>query len=251
MIFWKNALGAEIIKLKKSCFFWVHMLVPLVGAIIVMLYYHLSSQTIEFKFMMYMTMVAAAFPFMIALVTAISFQREEENNFYLLLSVTNRNAILLAKLTILFTMGCFSTLLALALFPVLIGKCYSVTLFLQLFIMICVSNVILYMVHSFWCLCFGKIVSIFGGICETLIALVFLTGLGDVIWKYVPCSMGTRGSNMLILLADENLSSYAEIKSVYLAELNVLPVIGIIEIIIVLTLFLAWFQKWEGRKVYE
>lgn len=218
---------------------------------VVALYNRMSVRGMEDQFTMYMTLVAAAFPFMIAMVTSISFQVEEENNFYHLLSAKNRNIVLLSKLTVLFGMGCFSAVLALILCPLIMKQSYSIILFLRLFMVICIPNVILYMVHGFLFLRLGKTISIFVGICGTLIGFVFLTGLGDRIWKYIPYSMGIRGTNLLILLSTESMENFVQRKPLYLEDISGLDVNCTIEIIIVAVLLMLWFCHWEGRKVYE
>lgn len=50
----------------------------------------------------------------------------------------------------------------------------------------------LYSFHLFLAFRFNKAISIGVGITESLISALFLTGLGDGIWSYVPCSWSAR-----------------------------------------------------------
>ena len=117
--------------------------------------------------------------------------------------------------------------------------------------LICIPNLMLYAIHIFLFLRFGKNLSVFAGICGTLLAMVFLTGLGDGIWKYVPRCMGTRASNLVILDAGAKASNDFVSRQLYLQDFKGFPISCFVETIFILIFFFLWIQKWEGRKVYE
>lgn len=251
MMLHKDFLGAEVIKLKRRAFWLLHFILPIAGAVIVMFYYRISSLSLQDKFNIYMTIVSAVYPVMIAIATTLSFRVEEENNFYLILSAPDRKKVLVTKLLILYIMGCVSAFLAILLFPFMIGKCYSVIVWIKIFMLICIPNLMLYAIHIFLFLRFGKNLSVFAGICGTLLAMVFLTGLGDGIWKYVPWCMGTRASNLVILDAGAKASNDFVSRQLYLQDFKGFPISCFVETIFILIFFFLWIQKWEGRKVYE
>lgn len=56
----------------------------------------------------------------------------------------------------------------------------------------------LYLEHLFLNLCFSKVVSLAVSIGELLISALFLTGLGEGKWQYVPCTWSARGTSLYL-----------------------------------------------------
>ena len=56
-------------------------------------------------------------------------------------------------------------------------------------------QIFIYIWHLFLNFRFSKGASIGIGIIESLLAALMLTGMGDVIWKYMPCAWGARLCN--------------------------------------------------------
>lgn len=241
------AIKAEIIKLKRSRFFLTHILVPLAGAVLFSFYLKNRNWDETMKLSTYLTAIAAAFPFMISIVTAMNIQIEEDNSFMWMLQAAERKTVLFSKLVVLNVMGCFSVA-----FAFFLGIAFGFASFFvpawKLFLFLCMPNVILYAFHMMLSLQFGKSVSVFLGICGTIISMLFLTGLGDGIWKFVPGSMAARACNELILLGDP---AYSDRAAIYKADLSGFFLICGIEIILMILLLALWFSHWEGRKVYE
>ena len=64
--------------------------------------------------------------------------------------------------------------------------------YIKIVLIIFLSQIFLYIFHLWLSIRFGSGASIGIGIFESLIAGLFITGLGDGIWQYVPCSFAVR-----------------------------------------------------------
>ena len=179
------------------------------------------------------------------------FKKEEENNFFNMLSAVNRESAMLAKLLLLNGMGMMAELILMGLFEVIVGKAASIKCLIGIFSIVMFSNIIIYIFHSFLFLCFGSSINLFAGICETVMSMVFLTGLGDGIWKFMPFAMGARGANVLYFIDQPYTKKIMELRTVLQNEITTLPFIIVVELILAHLLFFGWLKRWEGRKTFE
>jgi ABC-2 type transport system permease protein len=89
---------------------------------------------------------------------------------------------------------------------------------------------------------FGTGASIGLGIAETLISALTLTGLGEGIWKWIPCSWGVRLCDYYLKWKDsgENIT-------IYMKEFqNGTTICFVMTVLLLLSSFL-WFHYFEGR----
>ncbi len=107
------------------------------------------------------------------------------------------------------------------------------------------GSVFLYILHLFVAFRFGGGASIGLGIAEMLVAFLALTGLGNGIWYYLPCTWGARLSASLI-------SAWVDADSaVWLFEIKKGTLTAGVFTLAALLLSLLWFHRWEGRKNCE
>lgn len=245
------AVKAECLKYKKTSFYLIHFLIPLTGAIVMWLYLKGAGWGVEGALIGYLSIVASAFPFMIAVVTEIAIQREEQSSFLLLLSAPSRRNVFLAKYLILNFWGALAAFLSIAAFLALEQVQISVWLFMAIFGALVLQNLLLYLIHMFLSLQFGKSVSIFWGICGTIISMIFLTGLGERIWRFAPQSWGARLCNYLLVLFFTPQGGDMAQKKIMLLELDTFPAYAGTELLVCIGLLCIWFMRWEGRRVYQ
>ena len=74
------------------------------------------------------------------------------------------------------------------------------SVFLKAGVFLWLGSLPLYLEHLFLNLCFSKAVSLAVSIGQLLISALFLTGLGQGKWQYVPSSWSSRGASLLSLI---------------------------------------------------
>lgn len=206
-------IWAEFMKMKHTCFYWLHLAIPILAAFVFLLYYGTTGYNSESEIVGYVQALSIAFPFIVSLVCSIAMETEEKaaRYYHLFGNQKSRVTCFLAKYIMLLGMGAFSTVLAVMVFA--LGYQYILKMkglpYVAYFVIILIlvgSICILYLFHLLLDLYLGKGVSLMVGGVESLIAALFLTGLGDRVWSFVPCSYGVRFiSCYLLKLWDERV----------------------------------------------
>ncbi|MFZ2264173.1 MAG: hypothetical protein WAV63_10880, partial [Trichococcus flocculiformis] len=107
------------------------------------------------------------------------------------------------------------------------------------------SNIFLYILHLFLSFRFSKSVSIGVGIAESLVAALFLTGMGDGRWPFLPSSWSIRFIGSLLM-------KYQNTGSILLdQDLKLGIIISIVLTFLSFTIMLVWFKNWEGSRTEE
>ena len=172
--------------------------VPLLGCGLFLLYYSFSAWNTESEIMAYAEAMGAALPLLISLLSAISVELEERNHFQTFLGTARKKkSALLGKYIALLLCTFFSFLLAVGIFGAgftfLLGKEGMMPgLCVKLIFALWLPSAALYAIHLFLNLAFQKSVSIAVGAGESLISALFLTGLGEGNWVFVPASWSAR-----------------------------------------------------------
>lgn len=96
--------------------------------------------------------------------------------------------------------------------------------------------------HLFLNLRFSKMVSMGVGMAESLISALFLTGLGDGIWQYVPASYSARGSLEILRIYFTEMGG-KEISGEYMRQFCV----NLLITVFLCAIIFLWFQFYEGR----
>lgn len=235
---------AEFIKNKRSAILYIHIVLPVLCAVVFAGYYRISAWEESSKISAYLEVLAASIPFIIGIITGQALDIEYNAGGYQLLlgTIPSRNASFLGKL--IFLLSCFFGAVALALglfaglYPVapftLYGKALS--LLLQ-------TAFPLYLIHLFIGMKFGKGATLGLGIAGSLLAALMRTGLGDGIWKAVPWAWGIRAMDVAVLSwYDPQLYLLAH------GEFVIGMVVCACSSVCLLNACLLWFRRWDGAK---
>lgn len=193
-----RTLKADYLKTKHTPFRLAHMVIPCIMAAVFLLYYAVTPWNAYSKVQAYFQMMGLGYPFLIGTFCAIIAEQEAYAGAYqMILAVTDRRIAFLSKLLLLVLSGTCSVLLASMLF----GTGYDIVMkrhvmrysfYLTAAFMMAGGSVFLYVWHLAWALRFNKGVSVGLGIAESLVAVLCMTGLGDVIWIYLPPAWASR-----------------------------------------------------------
>lgn len=224
----------------------IHLLIPLVTAVLFIAYYSVSSWEANSKISGYFEAIGISFPLIIGLIISKAIEQEEQaGNFQVMLcGIQSRAEAYLSKLVVMLVLGILSIALATSVFA--IGfKIAPATLYIEAAVLMVSGSVFLYIQHMFVSIRFGKGPSIGLGIMETLISALALTGLGDGKWYYVPCTWSARLCDTLIYVW------LNPAKTIGYEEIQKCLIIAVPSIIVMLILSLFWFRNWDGRKSPE
>ncbi len=240
-----QCLSADFQKTKRLPIRSAHILIPICAASTFIGYYNMAPWNTYLEVEAYVQVLGISLPLLIGLFSAaLSEQEQTAGNFQTMLSVSSRLPLFISKLILLILFGAFSLLLASFLFGVgcffafeqqVVGFAfYGKAVFILLG-----SSIFLYIWHLFLSLRFNKGVSLGAGVAESLVSALLLTGMGDVIWIYVPCAWPARFVTYAFASACGRDGMAADLK---------LPAfICVIVTVIILILYGSWALTWEGQ----
>lgn len=243
-------IKGEVWKMRHTLLPWMHVLIPLIGIGIFLLYYSFAAWSDEGKVSGYIQVLSTALPLVISAVCSISVETEESGHFQTFLgTAVYRENPLFAKWIFLSGMGLGSVILAVTVFAAGYGMMTGRTVLsprnsLILAVILWLGSGCTYLVQLFLNLAFSKTVSLCAGTAELLVSALFLTGLGEGRWQFFPCSWSGRWSGYLLLYwkGDGMISAEYLIKSLKICVMVIIIVWGII---------LWWFHFYEGKKRYD
>ncbi len=241
-----RCIRSDLHKFRHNSMLWIHVLLPLTAAILFIVYYSMSSWTTEVKISGYLEVIGVAFPLMIGLITGKAAEQEgEAGSFQTMLSgVKSRGAAYASKLVVLLLLGISSIMIAIGVFAVGFQTIPGM-MYIKAGGLLIAGSIILYILHLFVSLRYGRGTSIGLGIIESLISALALTGLGDGKWYLIPCAWSARLCDNLVFtwLNPSSTLGYEEIyKCLILATFST---------VVAFIISLFWFKSWEGRKSYE
>ena len=217
-----RCLKAEFLKCKHSVLLYIHILIPLLGAIIFAGYFLVSGWDVQTKVSAYLEVLAVSFPFLAGIIVGIVVQIEHQAGHYQLMlgTIPSRPATYIGKILLL-----------------IIGAIGAVVLALGVFALI-------YQEAPFALgLNFGKGASMGLGIAGSLIAALMITGLGDVVWRYNPWAWGVRSMDYIVLEW-----SQPDIFKLLSADFMSGIVIALLCSLLLFFFSIVWFCSWEGGK---
>lgn len=247
-----NSCKAEFYQIIHSKLLGLHIVIPLIGIILFSSYYSYAAWDNEDKILVYLQTVAMAFPILIAIVLAMSFEAEQNaGHFQRILSVPYSKRIShLSKLTILEVVGFIATLVAVVGFGIisrLMGnQIYSLLDYFKMATLLFVTNIGLYMIQYIVSFQWGKGLALGLGIMGGLLSPLMYLGLGDGIWKFIPCAWGIRFvsyASSLSMNASESKWIVQEFKESFMVMLVI--------IILISGIFLLWSSRWQGKNVQD
>lgn len=236
-------LGAECLKLKNTCFWGIHAMVPLVAAAAFLAYYLLYEKEEPYKkWSLILELIAIFMPVLISVVVGIAISVEEKNgNILALLSLYGRKKVLLGKLAVLYGVG---TGAVLAVFLMMVTEIFlmgSAMIALEHVVVAVIGliycNVFTYVLHLFLQLKFGLGVSLVCGVFECLQGILYSNVELAGGWRLIPFSWS------VCWIQDSLWVGFRE----HLREWGIS--VGIT--VIAFWGILQWFTWWEGFKGCE
>ncbi|MDN5341431.1 MAG: lantibiotic transport system permease protein [Oceanotoga sp.] len=240
-------IKSDFFKLKKTPIIYIHIIIPILGALTFLSYYSFSNLNTNTKITIYIQIITILFPLLIGIITGIITEQEEKaGNFQNMFCINKLKYIsYTSKLITLLILSILSIILALGIFA--IGfKQFNTIFYIKIVLSIFTANIFLYNLHLMISLKFGKASSIGIGIIGMLISALMQTGLGDKIWHIMPWSWAMRFCDYIIFkttIKTNNTNIIPNIKT----SIIIILISTLISIIITL----CWFNKWEGKKSYE
>lgn len=251
MTSFKNYLNADLYKFLKSKISISHFLIPIIGLILMLAYFTLSSWSEIEKVSAYIQVISMAFPLIISIVITMAYEQEEEAGFQYFLSVPNKRYIPhISKLFLLFLFGIVATMISILGFGILFNFIdkdkFSIIFYFILAVIMFISNIPLYMLQYLVVFYFGKGASICIGIVGSLVAALMITGIGDGLWFILPWGYAIRLSSYFfqyVITNKLNLILQSEVK---------LAIISLITFTAIsITILIIFSRYWEGRKEYS
>lgn len=245
-----GSIRSECMKMRHTMLLWIHFLVPLTGVLVFLLYYRGSSiWGAVGKAEAYLQTAAIVYPFLAGIVCAESAELEETGHYQtFLLSVRHKFQALLIKWIVLMLFSFLSISTAVCGFGAgfaLMNKStpFPAAVYIRAAAVMWLGQIVVYLIHLFLGMQFGKGASIGIGVMEFLISALCLTGLGDGIWPFLPCAWSSRWCSYLLLYT-ENHKMWNQISRAAIKESMICAVLGIAVII----LAFGWFHYYEGRR---
>lgn len=239
-----NIVKSEIHRVRHTWIPWVHIILPIFYSV---LFFGVAKITgmknlANYDIIKdYLVILGGVFPIICGAITYKSIDMEADaGNFQVMLQAKSRVKAYTGKIISLIIGFLFSSFFAIIIFYVLFGN-QSIIEYLVEFFLITIGALPIYMIHLWVSLKFGGGATISLGFVETLMALLAMTGLGDKIWYFIPCTWSSRLSATYILGKNvtNNLHLYGEFKK--------WVIFGIPIIIIILVISIIWFNRWDGK----
>lgn len=251
-------IKADFYKIRHTAMVWVHIIVPIFISLVFVAYYAYSSGRIgsASKFNLYTQVLSIGFPMIIGIVCAMTADYESDaGNFQALLMSKNKLLSFVSKVCMLLIMAFFSLTVAIGVFALGLElltheNIFSFYIYVKVILILLLSQVFLYILHLLLSFRYGSGASIGLGITESLVSALMLTGLGDVIGKWLPCSFGARIIQSYIML-NSNINDVNvmlnKFNGLYMNEFKIGIYICVAETIVLFLLSLIWYNYFEGR----
>lgn len=238
-----HGVGGEILKMRHTAFFAIHIIVPVLGALAFLAYDMVYEDMAAVKRLeLILEVTATFFPLLISVMVGLNLSQEERAcRFQLLLSAPFRCGALLAKLAVLYGAGILALLLLIVLYMtgtnLLHGPGVVQTQLLQAAAGLAFCSLSIYLVHLFLNLRFSLGISLFWGVFESLQCILYSNVTLQGLWRYVPFawSMDWIGDVLDGRLPDHRMEWVR---------------IGVLSLLL-LAAMMVWFSRWEGRKKME
>lgn len=249
MVTFRNYLKADLYKFSHSKIIISHLIIPVIGIILMIAYFAISSLGELEKISAYMQIISIAFPLIISMVITMVYEQEEEaKGFqYFLSTASKRYVPHTSKLVLLIIFGMVSTLISIVgfgiIFNILSEQNISVIFYIKEAVIIFISNLPIYVIQYLVAFSFGKGAAMGLGVIGTLITALMLTGLGDGIWFILPWGYSIRLSSYFFQYEMMNNCNLAVQSEVNIAIISIILFIitGIVSLIV-------FSNCWEGKK---
>lgn len=240
-----KSLLSEGYKFLHSWAVHLHWCIPILGVGIFLAYYRISLWSEVEKVESYLQILAITFPVLIAVIFAIVSEEEKQAGFFgnLRTSPCRKEALYLAKLVVLLLAGFLASLLAVLGFGIpfsLMGnRGFSTLFYLLAALLLFAGNIPLYGIQYIVSFSFPKGVGIGFGLVGSLLSALFLTGVGDDVWYYLPWGISARLCSLWAMGNAKNVPF-----SAWMGVKEGLLFMGL-EIVLLAVFFWLWARNWE------
>lgn len=234
--------------MRHTFLYKLYAAVPILASVVFLMYYRFNGWSEASQISGYMQIIGIALPFLVSVLCAGNIGLEEQNHFQVLLgSHTRRWRGLEAKWLTLAGAG----FLAIAAAVLLFAAGYRLGLgkegigagdYMLLVLLLFWGSVPLYLEHLFFNLVFARSVSQCIGVMQSLIAAVFLTGLGEGRWQFFPCTWSARGAALYLCGMGQD-----KVGEAALAQLRYGAVTEVLLFLFFYVIIRVWFHYYEGR----
>lgn len=242
-------IKAEFIKVRHSWILFLHFIIPIIGLIAFLSYYRFSSWSSFTKLEGYIQVLTIAFPFLTGIIAAMAIEQEWTTGHYFNCLIGKKKYMnLLSKISMLMLLGLGALIIALLGFylgftVILKQSTEGFSTYIQLIGILFISQIFGYFLHIIVSFRYGSGASIGLGIVESLITALFLTSLGDRLWRWVPCSWGARLCDNYILEVEKKLYH-----AVYIREFREGLFLCVVTTMFFAVIGVLWYNRFEGRK---
>lgn len=221
---------AEWYKMRHTIIPALHICVPLTGSLAFLLYYMARPWNGAVQLSGFVQIVGLVFPLLVSLIVSRSVGLEEANHYQVFLGGNaGRISSLLAKCIVLQTAGLGAVILGVGSFALgemlLLGN-YDVSgvTYFSSAAGLWIGSFTLYPIHFFFSMRFSKSVSVAMGTVQSVLAGLLITGLGEGVWQFVPCSWSIRLTSMFLV---NGVSVWQELKICLLISMLICVIIFI------------------------
>lgn len=244
-----NFVRADFLKMRGLSLGVAHLVIPLLMNGIFLAYYSYSGWDVNTKICAFFQAMGCGYPILIGIFTAtVAEQEQNAGNCQNMLALKHRTAAFMSKFLFLIFMGAFSVGLTTLIFSLgfekLLGNTvFDMTTYVIIALVVWCSSIPLYVWHLFLAFRLGRGASIGFGITEGLITTLFLTGMGDFIWKYVPGSWTGRIPYTYLAGLLESAEHFEQLRNLFPGYV-IVTAGGIV-------CYLFWAVRWEGSRLAE
>lgn len=243
-------MKSDLYKLRHSSFFQLHIIFPICGTVLVLLYSSLAAISVENKIAAFFQILALAYPFVISLIcNMVSEQEISTGNCQNILMLPCREKAIHSKLFILLSFSLFSIMLSSLLFAILLPVIgiqmeLPLSVFLVPALVLWGSSILFYVLHLLLAFQFGRNMCIGIGVLGSLLTALMQTGLGRGLWYVIPYGISIRLTEWSFALA-MNLSIGMN------KEIEIAVICNVIMTVVLIAVLIAWFSHYSGKRAAD
>ena len=234
-----RSLRVDLLKMKRLPITYAHVVIPVLSSALFLAYYKVCGWNDQTKVTAFYEALGVGFPVLIGIFTANLVELEQNAGEYQnILTLKHKITAFVSKVIILNLYSFFALFLTTLLFGAgmslsgskgVFGVCLVSTLLIWL------AGIPLYLWQMVIAFHFGKGASIGIGILGGLVSALMLTGMGDLIWRYIPSAWTARFPTSFLQGGDHR-SMFLQLAVVMMASM---------------VYYIIWASRWEGRKISE
>lgn len=257
-VIWRST-KSNLYKMCHSKLFWIHLMLPILAAVVFNAYFACNHKSELENAQLYLQVIAILFPIMIAIVTTLVYEADLSAGgcqiVHMLASKKSKGHM--GNLFALLFLGSISSLLAVMGFGIIYqgirlfffenqNFALPLAFYMKAMRILFLVNIAGYCIQYVLCYTLGKGVSLGLGIVGLMLGPLMYLRMGDVVWKWVPCSYGIRMISYYFIINTSGVNRSLYLVDYVIHELSMGSIF--ITVITVLSgiVFLIWGNVWEA-----